>query len=53
MPVSRQGRFVTASPEALQAWFGNQAGKPVHVMTPESDLSSELKRTLAFVRKRG
>jgi hypothetical protein len=52
MPVSRQGRFVTASPDALQAWFGKESGKPVHVFTPETDLSSELKRGLSFVRKK-
>jgi hypothetical protein len=51
MPVSRQGRFVTASPEALNAWFGTESGKPVHVVTPETDLSSELKRGLSFVKQ--
>ena len=26
MPVTRQGRFVTASPEALNEWLGRESG---------------------------
>ena len=48
MPVVEQGRFVTSSPEQLNAWLGREAGKPVHITTPQTDLASELKRGLAF-----
>jgi hypothetical protein len=51
MPVTKQGRFVTTSPHELNAWLGHESGKPVHVVTPQSDLSAELKRGLAFVRQ--
>lgn len=50
MPVTKQGRFVTSSPEELNAWIGRESGKPVHVVTPEADLATELKRGVAFVR---
>ena len=52
MPVQRQGRFVTATPDELNKWLGREAGgEPLHVATHESDLSAELKRGLAYVRK--
>lgn len=52
MPVTRQGRFVTASPEQLNEWLGREAGgEPLHVATREADLSAELKRGLAYVRR--
>jgi hypothetical protein len=51
MPVTRQGRYVTTSPAELNAWLGRESGKPVHVITPETDLSAELKRGLAFARQ--
>jgi hypothetical protein len=51
MPVVEQGRFVASSPEQLSAWLGRESGKPVHVVTPETDLASELKRGVAFVRQ--
>lgn len=50
MPVVEQGRFVASSPEQLSAWLGRESGKPVHVVTSETDLASELKRGLAFAR---
>jgi hypothetical protein len=50
MPVTRQGRLVVASPEDLNKWLGRESGEPVHVATEEADLSSELKRGLAYVR---
>ena len=50
MPVSRQGRFQVASPSELNAWLGRESGKPLHVVTPETDLAAELKRGLTFVR---
>jgi hypothetical protein len=52
MPVTREGRFVTASPEALNQWLGRESGTgPIHVATPQTDLSAELKRGLAYVRR--
>jgi hypothetical protein len=51
MPVVKQGRFVASSPEQLNVWLGRESGKPVHVVTPEADLTSELKRGLAFARQ--
>jgi hypothetical protein len=50
MPVFEQGRFVATSPEQLNAWLGRESGKPVHVITPEADLATELKRGVAFLR---
>jgi hypothetical protein len=50
MPVKREGRFVTTFPAELNRWLGRESGEPVHVATPESDLSAELKRGLAHVR---
>jgi phage terminase Nu1 subunit (DNA packaging protein) len=51
MPVRRQGRFVTTTPEELNAWLGRESGKPVHVATEDADLAAELMRGLAFVRR--
>ena len=52
MPVSRPGRFVIASPDALNAWLGRESGgKPVHAAAPETDLLGELKRGLSYLRK--
>jgi hypothetical protein len=51
MPVRRQGRFVSTTPEELNAWLGKESGKPVHVATENTDLTAELKRGLSFVRR--
>ena len=51
MPVRRQGRFATTTPEELNAWLGRESGKPVHVATEDTDLAAELKRGLAFIRR--
>jgi hypothetical protein len=49
MPVTRQGRFVTASPDGSNEWLGRESGTgPVHVVTPQTDLSAELKRGLSY-----
>jgi hypothetical protein len=54
MPVSRKGRRVHASPEELNHWLGLESGnEPVHIATESTDLSSELKLGLSFVRKHG
>jgi hypothetical protein len=50
IPVRREGRFVVATPEGLNAWLGKESGKPVHVATENTDLAAELKRGLSFVR---
>jgi len=52
MPLERQGRLVTATPEELNKWLGREGGgEPVQVATADLDLSKELKRGLAFVRQ--
>lgn len=51
MPISRQGRSVVTSSEQLNAWLGRESGKPVHIITPEADLTAELKRGLSSVRR--
>jgi len=51
MPVKRQGRFVTATPEELNNWLGRESGEPVHVATEDADLSAELKRGLSYLRR--
>ena len=50
IPVHREGRFVVATAEDLNAWLGKESGKPVHVATENTDLAAELKRGLAFIR---
>jgi hypothetical protein len=51
MPLHREGRFVSTSSDALNAWLGHESGKPVHVATENTDLTAELKRGLSFVRR--
>jgi phage terminase Nu1 subunit (DNA packaging protein) len=53
MPVTREGRFVSASPEDLTAWVGTEHGKkePVHIATEGEDLVADLKQGLSYVRK--
>ena len=52
MPVIRQGRYATATPEDLNQWLGREAGgEPIKVATATTDLSAELKRGLAFARQ--
>jgi hypothetical protein len=52
MPITRQGRYVTAAPDDLNKWLGREArGEPLHVATPDADLAGELKRGLAFLRQ--
>ena len=41
MPVHREGQFVSTTPKELNDWLGQQSGKPVHVVTNESDLTSD------------
>jgi phage terminase Nu1 subunit (DNA packaging protein) len=53
MPVSREGRFVSASPEDLTAWVGTERGKkePVHIATKGEDLIADLRQGLSYVRQ--
>jgi hypothetical protein len=53
MPVTREGRFVYASPEALTAWVGTERGKnaSVYIASEGEDLVADLKRGLSFVRQ--
>jgi hypothetical protein len=50
MPVHREGQFISTSSDELNAWLGQESGKPVHVATENTDLTAELKRGLSFVR---
>ena len=52
MPVKRQGRFMTASPEELSRYLGREAGLdvPVHIASEEMDLSADLRRALSYAR---
>ena len=51
MPITHEGRHVQASPEELNRWLGKEAAEPVQIATETTDLSSELKRGLSYVRK--
>jgi hypothetical protein len=53
MPVTREGRSVYASPEALTAWVGTEHGQkePVHIASEGEDLLGDLKQGLSYVRK--
>jgi hypothetical protein len=52
MPVTREGRFVYASPEELTNWVGTERGKkePVHIASESEDLLGNLKQGLSYVR---
>lgn len=50
MPVRREGQFVSTTVKDLNDWLGKQSGKPVHVVTDDTDLGAELKRGLSYVR---
>jgi len=53
MPVRKQGRYVESSRQELNRWLGGEsAGEPVQIATPETDLGAELRRGLAFARKK-
>jgi phage terminase Nu1 subunit (DNA packaging protein) len=53
MPVTRKGRFVSASPKELTAWVGTERGQkePVHIASEGEDLLADLKQGLARVRQ--
>jgi hypothetical protein len=51
MPVTKEGRLITTTPAQLDQWLASVSKKPVHIVTPETDLTAELKRGLAFTKK--
>ena len=52
MPVTREGRYVHASPEELNRCLGREsAGEPVQIASESADLSADLRRGLSYVRK--
>jgi len=52
MPTVHEGRRVQASPEELNRWLGREStGAPVQIATESTDLSSDLKRGLSYIRK--
>lgn len=51
MPVRKEGRFVSTTVDELNAWLGRESGKPVHAATDATDLTTELKRGLSYVRE--
>jgi hypothetical protein len=55
MPVTREGRLMTASTEELSRYMGREAGLdvPVHIATEDMDLSAHLKQALSFARHGG
>ncbi len=53
MPVKKEGRYVTTTPEELERWLGEESGttERVHVATGgECDLAPDLKRGLREAR---
>ena len=52
MPVTREGRFMIASPEELSRYLGREAGLdvPIHIASEDMDLSADLKRALSYAR---
>ena len=53
LPVERKARMVEAQPDKLNQWLGRVSHEPVHIATEALDLSSELRRGLAYVRSSG
>jgi hypothetical protein len=53
LPVSRQGRYVVASPAELNSWLGRESGEPVQIATDATDLAEGLRRGLSYVRAHG
>jgi len=52
MPAERKRRYVRAGREELNHWLAHEStGEPVQIVTSGKDLSAELRRGLAFVRK--
>ena len=54
MPVRREGRFVVAERDQVNAWLGRESHmpRPAHVMTKDSDMAAALKESIAVANKR-
>lgn len=51
MPVHKSGRYQTASRTELNRWLaGESGGEPVQITTQDTDLGTELRRGLRYVR---
>lgn len=50
MPVSRQGRHVVAWPNEINRWLGGESGGPVQIATGSTDLATDLRRGLSYIR---
>ena len=50
MPVTREGRFVQASPEDLIVWVGTERGQRerIHIASEGEDLLGDLKKGLSL-----
>jgi len=52
MPVAHESRRIVAKPQELNVWLGREAaGEPVQTAHPSTDLGSELKLGLSYMRK--
>ncbi len=54
LPVTREGRFMTATPEQLADWLARESGVggPVHIaVASDQDLTEELRRTIKAQRQ--
>src|SRR5258705_7293234 len=53
MPVTRIGRYVSATPAELERWLTREAGakETVHIPSANSDLLADLKRGVSEARK--
>jgi hypothetical protein len=53
MPVRREGRYVETTPEELSRWLGRESGtkEPVRIATDDADLSVDLRRGLAELKR--
>lgn len=51
MPVMRDGRRIEADRDELNRWMERETHEPVHIATDSTDLSAELRRGLAYVKK--
>jgi hypothetical protein len=52
MPIERKGRRIYASREKLNHWLEHESsGEPVQVASNRTDLGSELRRALSYMRQ--
>ena len=52
MPVEKRGRYVYSSREELNSWLGQEsAGQDLQIASDDTDLSTELQRGLAIIRR--